>query len=1154
MRECQNIFGWTRPPSSTATAPSIPPAPFPMFSSLSRGSSTVRQSYICSSCLCNLVAPSITQHPRLPVDRTSRAASTPFSTTARNFQIDHEDSSNAPDAGTVPISSGVKNAERSTRNARKVHGRGKGHDNTSSTPISKSRTTLKALRESLIAEAAPPAPKTALKKQELSSRSGPKNPKSSASGLTTIDASPEARHDKEKTKRLAVPSPKKSKKKGGNKSNPASNTKATKDSDKKVPNGKSASDEGAKLPKKTTKSGKTKQTLPKSAQAEINKLKSGSSTKYRVWRVTSEDGREYTIRRHPSTLDNPDLESYEQFLTDNPSIRTKLDDSGTITSVRTGLLRLLENGQLSEHEKALLTPEILRIRRALSVSSWDMPSDANDSASSIGGKPSKQKSHSANKTRMITNKGVGVKMGLDQKESGDSTSRTARGELRTPPGPVEAIRGGIAEEIKTISANNLHLVPLDHQAVQVPRLSYGLERVLFNPGVYHLQDPRSRVFNFDPYLQTIMPVSEFDFDALKQYITSSRDQTLLSKALSEKKKYTGSTSSMTSALAHFHFLLSQWRQINTANLSKMFPVEYKTFTALQRGPVSIFLRWRNGTYAIDADKQFDTGNILSMLGKSMEKLLTLPTKDFEKYRKANSDQLSEEERNADESFHYTGMGDFLMRSQLDAHDPRLPGTGMFDLKTRSVISVRMDTSAYEEGRGYEIRGRHGEWESFEREYYDMIRSAFLKYSLQVRMGRMDGIFVAYHNTERIFGFQYISLPELDYALHGTEDTTTGDSEFKLSLELLNRVLDRATAKYPQQSLRLHFETRDTVTPFTYIFAEPITETDIDSIQATNKAKIEEFEAKVLGLTAKDLSPEEQKEQWDSIRASVEESMEQDESDPEGVLMNEDVSDEDLEEDEKELVEILSTSGLEQNSEEEDDGSIEDEHEEDDEHDVEDDTGDSEVDKSHRPVEAANTDEPMSASGLTEQDLQEEADESSLSDPENVDEGDSSEEEPIVIDEDDQTPNEQFQVRRDPKDLTAMTLTIRNKVNGRYVERPEDLRPDDKWEVEYALSELHKPEQISSLYAATKMRRRRALTKTVDSKADAWNNIFIENIKKFNKKGRAFRERQNEIEKGLPKKVLDVGDGKDVWSPHGDVEASLKETEIHAAAANIERKD
>lgn len=33
----------------------------------------------------------------------------------------------------------------------------------------------------------------------------------------------------------------------------------------------------------------------------------------------------------------------------------------------------------------------------------------------------------------------------------------------------------------------------------------------------------------------------------------------------------------------------------------------------------------------------------------------------------------------------------------------------------------------------------------------------LKYSMQVRIGMMDGIFLAYHNTKRLFGFQYIPL-------------------------------------------------------------------------------------------------------------------------------------------------------------------------------------------------------------------------------------------------------------------------------------------------------------------------------------------------------------------------------------------------------------
>lgn len=68
-----------------------------------------------------------------------------------------------------------------------------------------------------------------------------------------------------------------------------------------------------------------------------------------------------------------------------------------------------------------------------------------------------------------------------------------------------------------------------------------------------------------------------------------------------------------------------------------------------------------------------------------------------------------------------------MRSQLDCVDPRLPGTGVFDMKTRACMAIRMDLLNFQESSGYLIRQQHGLLESFEREYYDLIRSAFLKY-------------------------------------------------------------------------------------------------------------------------------------------------------------------------------------------------------------------------------------------------------------------------------------------------------------------------------------------------------------------------------------------------------------------------------------------
>lgn len=350
-------------------------------------------------------------------------------------------------------------------------------------------------------------------------------------------------------------------------------------------------------------------------------------------------------------------------------------------------------------------------------------------------------------------------------------------------------------KIEEVAPEDFSFEPIEVDMPPVPMLSYGLDRVLFNPGVYRLQDPRTGVYNFDPYLEKIMPVEEFDFDALSEYKTSSKDEDLLAVTRKLGIKYTGSTSSMSSVLQHFHFLLSANRRLDHSMLSKNFPDPTNKFSRITQGPDAIFLRYKDGVYAIDADKTYDTPNVMSWLGHSLEKLLTTERTEFERYRRSNPEQTPAEDNSA-RCFHYSKQGSILMRSQLDAQDPRLPGAGIFDLKTRAVVSIRMNHKEYQEGLGYQLRYAQGEWESFEREFYDMTRATMLKYSLQVRMGRMDGIFLAYHNIERIFGFQYLSLAEMDQVLHGQPDTCLGDKEFKLSIGLMEELLNRATEKFP----------------------------------------------------------------------------------------------------------------------------------------------------------------------------------------------------------------------------------------------------------------------------------------------------------------------------------------------------------------------
>ncbi|KAK5778638.1 hypothetical protein RI543_004309 [Arxiozyma heterogenica] len=371
-----------------------------------------------------------------------------------------------------------------------------------------------------------------------------------------------------------------------------------------------------------------------------------------------------------------------------------------------------------------------------------------------------------------------------------------------------------------------------------PELAFGLDRVLYSPVILHqLYDNRSGVYNFDPKVETISPnflerkvENIIDFGKENKisggisFITPHKDKNLLKIAKFYSKKYISSTSSMTAVLSHLHFLLSNFRKLNIKNssVSNTFPHKYYNFTRGAQLSATVLLRRKtNVITSIDSDRSLDREIILSVLGHSLEDFLT--TRDLD---------------DKEEHYHYSKIDDFIIRSQLDAYGNRLPGSGIFDLKTRAVVSVRHDLSyvqKYGNFTGYEIDKVYGEFESLEREFFEVIRSALLKYSLQARMGFMDGIFLAYHNIAKIFGFQYLPLEEIDYIIHsgyntafkkildqrqyifekifGQEDfiinhqrnekeiaNKVADSEFKMSIVLLRNVLRFVELKLKERDL------------------------------------------------------------------------------------------------------------------------------------------------------------------------------------------------------------------------------------------------------------------------------------------------------------------------------------------------------------------
>ncbi|SCV70937.1 BQ2448_3699 [Microbotryum intermedium] len=361
-----------------------------------------------------------------------------------------------------------------------------------------------------------------------------------------------------------------------------------------------------------------------------------------------------------------------------------------------------------------------------------------------------------------------------------------------------------------LTASSTAVTVLPQSPAPIASLTHGLQRVLFNPGVHFLQDPRSRVWNFPRgLLNDVPPIEDFDQTKLPRYVTSSEDKDLMALAEKEGKKLVGSTSSTVAMLCQIYFWMSKGKEVNLDMLSSIWEKQNKDFSMGQQLPASVELLYENGRYAIDADKSIDVTsgmNVLADYGHMMEKLLTTDQPEFRRFLKSSRNPAPSE-ADQRQAYHYMAAScsratdHMVLRSQLDAHDPHLPNVS-FDLKTRGTIAIRQDRLNYIEGAGYTVDRLRGLWNSFEREYYDLVRSAFLKYQFQARIGHMDGCFVAYHSTRTFYGFQYVPIEEMDVALFGNHET--GNQIFRLALGFLERILLEATSLYPERSIRMTF--------------------------------------------------------------------------------------------------------------------------------------------------------------------------------------------------------------------------------------------------------------------------------------------------------------------------------------------------------------
>jgi hypothetical protein len=113
-----------------------------------------------------------------------------------------------------------------------------------------------------------------------------------------------------------------------------------------------------------------------------------------------------------------------------------------------------------------------------------------------------------------------------------------------------------------------------------------------------------------------------------------------------------------------------------------------------------------------------------------------------------------------------------------------------------------------------------------------------------------------------------------------------------------------------------------------------------------------------------------------------------------------------------------------------------------------------------------------------------------------------------------------------KPLLGLILTVRSKVNGEYVERPERLRKNHDWTIEYSLTEKAAPVARRE-YTGAKMRRRRVHEK-LDSNLDkkdpdstelTYNDHYINMLKELSEKGRNIRAGLDQKAANQPKIVV-----------------------------------
>ena len=266
----------------------------------------------------------------------------------------------------------------------------------------------------------------------------------------------------------------------------------------------------------------------------------------------------------------------------------------------------------------------------------------------------------------------------------------------------------------------------------------------------------------------------------------------------------------------------------------------------------------------------------------------------------------------------------------------------------------------------------------------------------------------------------------------------------------------------------------------YVFVEPVTEEEVESIQQSQKERVEQYERSVLGLKPEDENDErENSKDWESIMAQVTNEVHNDEIDSGGNSCSE-----------------PSGGNSQSISTNVEDGQVPQESEKNAEESVNDDRIRTEAKEDASSLSKPDFTQQEAAAGnaQTESNSERIQEPTSTSDPAEA---------------------------RNPKQILAMTLTTRSKVNGKYRVRPVDLTSSDEWQVEYSITEIASQERARSLYEMCKRRRKNVLPQ--DNPDDQVEDYYRQKLRQYSEKGREWRNKMDEWESQRQKVIFQAGD-------------------------------